>query len=189
MIGKIYITRQGYDPQLGKHVKDPYLGPRPTLGACRPDVRKKVVPGDYIFAISGRVKEAPQYVMGGFEVERKIDMREAYKMLPEHRLKLLDDGQVTGNIIVNGRGRQHKLDTHETFKSRLKNYIIGCNPIILSSAAEIARGRLETLVALQDILKRRGRSPIEIVGRWGTWLDEDQVKQVRMWLLSLKVRK
>jgi hypothetical protein len=26
MIGKIFITRSGYDPQLGKHVKDPYLG-------------------------------------------------------------------------------------------------------------------------------------------------------------------
>ena len=36
MVGKIFITRTGYDPQLGKHVKDRYLGPRPTLGACRP---------------------------------------------------------------------------------------------------------------------------------------------------------
>jgi hypothetical protein len=26
MIGKIFITSSGYDPQLGKHVKDPYLG-------------------------------------------------------------------------------------------------------------------------------------------------------------------
>ena len=25
MVGKIFITRSGYDPQLGKHVKDPYL--------------------------------------------------------------------------------------------------------------------------------------------------------------------
>lgn len=42
MVGKIFITRTGYDPQLGKHVKDPYLGPCPTLGACRPDVRKQL---------------------------------------------------------------------------------------------------------------------------------------------------
>ena len=27
MAGKIIITSSGYDPQLGKHVKDPYLGP------------------------------------------------------------------------------------------------------------------------------------------------------------------
>lgn len=25
MIGKIFITRTGYDPQLGKHVKDRFL--------------------------------------------------------------------------------------------------------------------------------------------------------------------
>ena len=31
MVGKIFITRSGYDPQVGKHIKDPYLGPRPTL--------------------------------------------------------------------------------------------------------------------------------------------------------------
>lgn len=42
MIGKIFITRSGYDPQLGKHVKDPYLGDCPTLGACRPDIRKQL---------------------------------------------------------------------------------------------------------------------------------------------------
>ena len=29
MMGKIFITRAGYDPLLGKHVKDPYLGPCP----------------------------------------------------------------------------------------------------------------------------------------------------------------
>ena len=38
MIGKIFITSSGYDPQLGKHVKDPYLGPNASLGACRPDI-------------------------------------------------------------------------------------------------------------------------------------------------------
>jgi hypothetical protein len=73
MVGKIFITRQGYDPQLGKHVKDPYLGPNPTLGACRPDVRKQLTKGDHIFVISGKVPGAPQYVMAGFEIAAKID--------------------------------------------------------------------------------------------------------------------
>jgi hypothetical protein len=54
MIGKIFITRSGYDPQLGKHVKDPYLGANPTLGACRPDVRRQLNEGDHIFVISGK---------------------------------------------------------------------------------------------------------------------------------------
>jgi hypothetical protein len=62
MVGKIFITRTGYDPHLGKHVTDPYLGPCPTLGACRPDVRKQLSRGDHIFVISGRVPVAPQYL-------------------------------------------------------------------------------------------------------------------------------
>jgi len=60
MIGKIFITRNGYDPQLGKHVKDPYLGPCPTLGACRPDIRSQLEERDHIFVISGKVPEANQ---------------------------------------------------------------------------------------------------------------------------------
>lgn len=48
MAGKIVITRTGYDPELGKHVKDPYLGPNPSLGACRPDVREKLQEGDHL---------------------------------------------------------------------------------------------------------------------------------------------
>jgi hypothetical protein len=41
MIGKIFITRSGYDPQLGKHVKDPYLGANPTLGAYDPPTKPR----------------------------------------------------------------------------------------------------------------------------------------------------
>ena len=93
MVGKIFITRSGYDPQLGKHVKDPYLGPCPTLGACRPDIRKQLTKGDHIFVISGRVPTANQYVMGGFEIAAKIDALTAYKEFPELRLQLRTDGQ------------------------------------------------------------------------------------------------
>src|SRR5262245_7163402 len=100
MIGKIFITRSGYDPQLGKLVKDPYLGPTPTLGACRPDVRRQLSSGDHIFVISGKVLGANQFVMGGFEIESKMDATEAYRLYPEQRLRRLEDGQLVGNIIV-----------------------------------------------------------------------------------------
>ena len=60
MVGKIFITRSGYDPELGKHVKYPYLGPCPTLGACRPDVRRLMDRGDHIFAISGKIPQVNQ---------------------------------------------------------------------------------------------------------------------------------
>jgi len=91
MVGKIFITRSGYDPQLGKHVKDPYLGPCPTLGACRPDVRKQLTQGDHIFVISGKIPVAPQYVMAGFEVAAKIDALTAFQQFPEQRLHRLPD--------------------------------------------------------------------------------------------------
>ena len=73
MIGKIFITSSGYDPQLGKHVKDPYLGPKASLGACRPDIRRQVKEGDHLFVISGKLPNVRQFVMGGFEVVQKID--------------------------------------------------------------------------------------------------------------------
>jgi hypothetical protein len=186
VIGKIFITRSGYDPQLGKHVKDPYLGDVPTIGACRPDLRKQLSPGDYIFVISGKVVDVPQYVIGGFEVAQKIDARDAYRSLPDQRLRRRSDGQLTGNIIVNGEGRQSTLDDHENFEKRLANYIIGRRPIVLVSDEEIKRGREQTAEALREILRKRGSRPIDLVGRWGTTLNEEQVTLLSKWLRSLK---
>lgn len=188
MVGKIFITRSGYDPQLGKHVKDPYLGPNPTLGACRPDFRKRLNEGDHIFAISGKLHNVNQYVMGGFEVDSKISAIEAFKLYPEYRLRTLEDGQLTGNIIVNDHGAQHELDNHSSFDERIKNYIIGRNLLALSTPDEIAKGREETLDALRDILHKNGDSPVQVVGRWGSSLTENQVLQLREWLVSIKGR-
>ena len=46
--------------------------------------------------------------------------------------------------------------------------------------------RLETLDALREILKKNGGSPWEIVGHYGSQLTEEQIRQLREWLLSLK---
>src|ERR1043166_8385417 len=108
VVGKIFITRSGYDPQLGKHVKDPYLGPHPTFGACRPDIRKQLKKEDQVFVISGKIPDYNQFVMGGFEIEAKIPAIEAYRLFPDLRLRRLEDGQLTGNIIVTADGRQHE---------------------------------------------------------------------------------
>lgn len=188
MVGKIFITRSGYDPQLGKHIKDPYLGPTPTLGACRPDIRRKLKKGDHIFVISGKIPDLNQFVMAGFEIESKIPAIEAYHHFPELRLRELEDGQLTGNVIVTPDGRQHELDQHnsKTFQKRTNNYVVGTNLIALTTDEEIAAGRRQTLEMLREILHKRGKSPIEIVGRWGTALTEDQIMELRNWLLSLK---
>lgn len=188
MIGKIFITSSGYDPQLGKHVKDPYLGPEASLGACRPDFRRQVEIGDHLFVISGRLPNVRQFVMGGFQVAQKIDALQAYEQFPDQRLRMRDDGQLTGNIIVDAGGAQHELDTHDpaTFARRISNYIVGADCIALNDPAEIALGREQTLDVLREILKKNGGSPFEIVGHYGSSLTEDQVIELRKWLLSLK---
>jgi hypothetical protein len=186
MIGKIFITRSGYDPQLGKHVKDPYLGANPTLGACRPDVRRQLNEGDHIFVISGKVPEVNQYVMGGFEIDAKIPALEAYKQFPKLRLRQLEDGQLTGNIIVDSKGAQHSLDDHKSFERRIENYVVGRNLLTLDQPEEILRGRSETLEVLQDIMQKKGTTPVQVVGRWGSRLQEDQIHRLREWLKTIK---
>lgn len=186
MIGKIFITRSGYDSQLGRHIKDPYLGPCPTLGACRPDIRRQLQKGDHIFVISGKIPDVNQFVMGGFEIESKIPAIEAYRLFPALRLHRLDDGQLTGNIILTAGGRQHELDDHKSFDQRIKNYVIGTNLLVLTTPAEVAEGRKQTLDALRDILQKKGKSPFEVVGRFGTKLNENQVMELREWLEAVK---
>ena len=186
MVGRIFITRTGYDPQRGRHIKDPYLSDTPSLGACRPDIRRRLAPGDHVFVISGKVPDANQFVIGGFEVESKIDMREAYRLFPEQRLRRRDDGQLAGNIIVNSKGGQHRLDDHQSFKRRIANYVVGKNLISLITPQEIALGREQTLEVLCDIFQKKGTSPFQVVGHWGSELSEDHVLQLRAWLASIK---
>jgi hypothetical protein len=188
MIGKIFITRSGYDPERGRHVKDPHLDGTPSLGACRPDIRRQLQTGDHIFALSGKIDGFQQFVMGGFEIACKIPAIEAYRRFPDQRLRKLEDGQLTGNIIVNARGEQHTLDNHNSFERRTENYVVGKNLIALRTPGEILLGRRETLEALQDIIKKDGKTPIDVVGRWGTRLTEKQVLRLREWLASIARR-
>jgi hypothetical protein len=182
--GYSFITRTGYDPEKGKHIKDPYLGKVPTLGACMPNIREQVVQGDHIFLVSGKVPGLSQFVVGCFEVDKKIKALTAYRMFPEHRLRLGEDGQLTGNIIVDSRGNQHPLDDHSSFARRIENYVIGRNPIVLTEPHEIARARVETMDVLQSVLGKRGAIPRDIMGRCSR-LDHKQIQELRDWLLTL----
>jgi len=189
MSGVVFITRTGYDPERGKHIKDPYLGPVPSFGACRPDIRRRVVPGDYIFVVSGKVSESfPQFVIGGFAVDEKLKTMAAFDRFPDQRLHVREDGQLDGNIVIESGGNQHALDTHrtETFASRIENYIVGRDPIALTEPHEIERGRRETMDVLKSILRKPGNSPIQVIGRGGSWLNDIQVLELRDWLYSIK---
>lgn len=187
MIGKIFVTGSGCDPVVGDHVKDPYLGSNPSLGGCRPDIRKQVQKGDHIFVVSGKVPGFAQVVLGGFEVAEKIKAIEAYDRFPEQRLRLLPDGQVTGNVIVNGINEQHELDHHDigTFDQRTENYVVGTNPIALLTLEEITEGREWTLEILRDVFDLKGNSIREIMGRHRN-LTEKQVLKLRAHLNAVK---
>lgn len=184
MIGKIFITSTGYDPELGKAVSDPYLGDPPTLGACRPDIREKLQIDDHIFVISGKVQGHSQFIMAAFQVDEKIHASEAFRRFPEMRLKRNADGEITGNIIVDSDGNQHELDHHKkkTFTNRVGNFIVGKNLIAPTSQATLDRVRVETLEVLQDTLGKRADRPIELVTRYGAHLDEEQVLELRSWI-------
>jgi hypothetical protein len=188
MIGQIFITRSGYDPERGKHVKDPYLGPTPTMGACRPDIHRKLATGDHIFTISGKVSGVSQFVMGGFEIAEKITATQAYERFPEQRLTQRNDGQLTGNVIISENGEQHELDTHTSFDTRINNYVVGCNGLVLRAPQEIATARVETLEVLREILKKKGDSPFALLGRSGARLSENQIVDLRDWILSIRRR-
>jgi hypothetical protein len=180
----LHITESGYDPKRGKPIKDPYLGNLPSLGACMPNIRRLVLPGDHIFTMSGKVQGVQQFVVGGFEVAEKISAMSAYKRFPEQRLRMVD-GELTGNVIVDSRGRQHPLDHHENFATRIQNYIVGRDAVALKTRREIDRGRSETLYVLQRLLKKKGDSPIEVMGRWCR-LDKKQTRELLDWLLEIK---
>jgi hypothetical protein len=73
------------------------------------------------------------------------------------------------------------------FDRRIENYVVGKNPLVLSTLEEIAEGRRQTMEALRDILQARGDTPIEVVGRWGKKITQRQILQLREWLASLKL--
>jgi hypothetical protein len=185
MIGKIFVTSSGYDPEKGKHVKNPYLGPNPSLGACRPDVREQLQKGDHIYVVSGKVPNVDQFVMGGFEIAEKISAIEAYERFPEQRLSLLPDGEVTGNVIVTADGKQHELDHHDQFARRIQNYVVGTNPIALVTPEEVEEGRRRTLEILREVFQKKGNSIREIIGRCST-LTENQILKLRALLDAVK---
>jgi hypothetical protein len=188
MKGYVYITGTGTDPALRSNLNDPLFTKVPTLGACMPNIRRFVGRGDWIFVVSGKVAGAQQYVVGGLQVEEKIDALTAYERFPENRLTHDERGLVMGNIIVQADGTQHPLDNHpaETFEDRVKNFIVGGSAIALTKPKEVEIGREQTLGKLAEILGRPGANRIiDTMGRMSR-LDEVQVAKMLEWLSGIK---
>lgn len=185
--GYIYTMFKGADPGEGWEMTDPIFGKGkvPTMGACQTTVRRMVERGDHIFVISGRVPGVQQYVVGGFAVGQKINHLTAYNRFPENRQHLDADCNLLGNVIVLPDGTQNPIDYHTNFESRVDNYIIGQDPIVLETPEEVRRARSETLNALKAIFHRDGDTVFNVIGR-GRRMNEDQVELMRRWLSGIK---
>lgn len=189
MSGYIFVS-PGSDPGMGHPLTDPILraGVRPTMGTCRPDLRRLVQLGGEIFVISGSMgKPVKQYVVGGFEVDSKLESQlAAYEQFPEHRLRFDDSGQRQGNIIVTADGEHDPRDDHTNFNRRIRHYLVGTNPVVLETAKEVALGREHSLRILAEIFDRpQAESIREIVGRMRK-LSDAQADRLRSALLELK---
>lgn len=185
MKGYIYTMYAGADPGHGWVLNDPIFGKTPTLGACVPHIRRKVEPDDYIFAISGRVKGERQFIVGGFKVAEKIDALTAFARFPEYRMLQAPDGSVRGNIIVGADGQHAPIDTHSNFESRVENYVVGRDPIVLETPVQFDKARKQTLEVLRQLFGKDGDRVFDVIGRHRR-MDEDQVKRLLNWMQSIK---
>jgi hypothetical protein len=188
MKGYIYTMFAGADPGSGWEMTDPIFDNPPTLGACMPQIRRCVDLNDHIFTISGRTAGVKQYIVGGFQVQEKINAMIARDRLPQYIQRLKDDGSIAGNIIVDEKGRQNKFDYHKgNFDKRIENYIIGKNPIYFTKPKDIeaARGQ-QSMEILREIFKKKGgKTPFDIIGRWRK-LEEKQIDHLINWMREIK---
>ncbi|WP_143752162.1 hypothetical protein [Burkholderia sp. SRS-W-2-2016] len=166
MSSYIFVS-PGSDPGAGLPLVDPILtAAKPTMGTCRPDLRRMVTPGDHIFVISGsRGLRHQQYVIGGMEIDEKLeDQLEALRRHPQNALRFVGE-QKEGNIIALPNGAQHPRDNHSGFDRRIKNYVIGKNAVVLQTPAEVTLGRQRSVDILSEIFDRKGDRVQHIVGR------------------------
>lgn len=178
---------EGADPGIGWKMTDPIFGNPPVMGACMPQIRRNVNIDDYIFTISGRTKNVSQYLVGGFQVQEKINAMIARERYPEYRQILNENGEIEGNIIVDENGRQNSFDYHDgNFEKRIENYIVGKNQIFFDREKDVERARGKaTMEILQDVFDKKGKKPFDVIGRWRK-LDEKQIGKIISWMDSIK---
>ena len=171
---------KGADPDDGWEMTDPIYRGTPTLGACMSNIRRVVEKGDYIFSISGKVKNLKQYVVGGFCVEEKINALAAHSLFPENRMRVNENGKLYGNIAIDENGNQNEHDYHK-LESCIENYIIGKDAIIIDGSEKVQKAREETLPMLNNLFGKDGETIFQTIGR-GRKLDNSQIKQLLNWM-------
>lgn len=187
MASYMYISATDTDPGAGDVLTDPLFGPVPTLGACVPNLRRLVEPGDWIFVISGMKRNLQQYMIGGLRVSERIDAIAAYQRLPNNRMHRDGNGNILGNIPVDSSGLQHNLDGHKSdgFETRIQNYIIGDRSLHIKSSAEVELARKQTLAVISRIKEKQGNRIIDVMGRHAK-LNSQDVENIIDWLTEIK---
>lgn len=195
MKGRIYIcgaftsVRKSKCGGAGWLDNDPHFWTRPpTWGICRPDLRKLVKPGDYVFFVLPARSDLPQTVFAYLRVKETITHMDAYRLwtLWSKRMKPSRPGQPNGNIIVDARGRYNKYDGNDDHKVRFhrikEHYVVGDERVsVLLSERKIRRLAPEFPVILERVFGENGTA-FDIISRWGRVLSEKQVTTLRAWL-------
>jgi hypothetical protein len=124
------------------------------------------------------------------EIDQRLeDQLEALRHRPENALRF-DGKERAGNIIALPDGTQDPRDDHdkrdrEKFASRIKNYILGKNPVILETPKEVEIGRDRSVGILSNIFDVPGHRMQQVVGR-GRKLSHAQVDQLLRALGDIK---
>lgn len=177
MKGYIYKLYAGADPAAGWTFNDPIFGKYATLGACMPNIRKFVDVGDWIFAISGKTPLVVPYVIGGFQVDEKIDALEAHARFPEYRLQRNESGQIVGDIIADGAGKHHEMDDHNNFDTGRLNYLVGKKSVFFDRDKQIDLARQRSLGIMENVLGFKANRISDLVPRWRR-LEANQVEEL-----------
>jgi hypothetical protein len=158
----------------------------PTWGICRPDLRKRVSRGDYVFFVLPKNGRHPQMIFGYLKVKEKITHQTAYHR-PFLRTKRMSNRMPNGNVIVNHDGSYNRFDggAHKrNFYKIRQEYVVGdSRKSKLLTAAEIAAKAPRFISMLSSIFPgKTGTFAIDFISRKGQELNSNQASQLLCWL-------
>ena len=90
---------------------------------------------------------------------------------------------MAGNIIVMPDGTQNPVDYHDGFEARVRNYIVGKNPVEISKPDAVKQAREQSVRLLSGLFGTQGKTIHEVMGRWRK-LDEFQINKLREWVVN-----
>ena len=161
--------------------KDP-----PTWGICRPDIRRKVNLGDYVFFVLPKHGRHPQMIFGYLKVKDKIDHLTAFNQVYLFHKRMGNNQNPNGNIIVDSSGKYNTADAgvhRHNFHKIKKEYVIGDDTDkLFLDAHEINRKAPLFISTIQNIIGKKGNRAVDIISRYGKTLSSSQVLALLKWM-------